>query len=147
MLFRSGPIRRVVADAEHLALEGVDVEDTVHLLARHGNVLGSYSLNQHQPPNETTLTVVCTRGAVRWEAHAGRWRWTTRPDEPWRDEPFEVQPRDAAFIEQADRFMDAAEGRAAPPCSLEEGLQTLRVNLAALASVAAGAWIPVESIP
>ena len=46
----------------------MDVEDTVHVLARHGDVLASYSLNQHQAPNEVTLTVVCERGTVRWEA-------------------------------------------------------------------------------
>jgi predicted dehydrogenase len=34
-----GNIDRVVADAAHLALEGVDVEDTVNVLARHGGVL------------------------------------------------------------------------------------------------------------
>ncbi len=57
-----GPIDRLVVDAEHQVLEGVEVEDTVHLLARHGRVQASYSLNQHQAPNEFTLTVVCERG-------------------------------------------------------------------------------------
>ena len=47
-----GKIDRVVADAAHLKIEGVDVEDTVHVLARHGDVLASYACNQHQAPNE-----------------------------------------------------------------------------------------------
>src|SRR5690606_32808909 len=51
-----GPITRLACDAEHLVLDGVDVEDTVHLLARHGRVMASYSLNQHQAPNESTIT-------------------------------------------------------------------------------------------
>ena len=61
---RKGPpeggvrVERVVADAAHQVLEGVTVEDTVHLLARHGSVMASYSLNQHQAPNEITITVV-----------------------------------------------------------------------------------------
>lgn len=135
-----GPIDQLVADAAHRVLAGVDVEDTVHLLARHGEVLGSYSLNQHQAPNEVTLTVVCQRGTVRWESHRHRWRWMIQPDEPWHDEPQEELPRDAAFVTQASGFLDAIEGRSAPVCSLAEGLQTLRVNLAALASVAANSW-------
>ena len=47
-----GPIDRLIVDAAHQVLDGVTVEDTVHLLARHGPVLASYSLNQHQRPNE-----------------------------------------------------------------------------------------------
>lgn len=140
-----GPIDRLVADAAHQVLADVAVEDTVHVLARHGDVLGSYSLNQHQAPNETTLTIICERGTVRWEVHAQRWRWMTVPDEPWHDQPHEPQPRDAAFITQADRFLDAVEGLAQPLCPLQEGLQTLRVNLAVLASVRTQTWQSVGS--
>jgi predicted dehydrogenase len=135
-----GPIDRVVADAAHQVLPGVMVEDTVHLLARHGDVLASYSLNQHQAPNENTVTVVCERGTLRWESHRNRWRWTASPDEPWHDETHEPQLRDAAFIAQANRLLDAVEGRGAPPCSLADAAQTLRVNLAALASLESGRW-------
>jgi predicted dehydrogenase len=69
-----------------------------------------------------------------------RWRWTVRPDEPWNDEPHDPLPRDAAFITQAIAFLDALDGKSPPLCSLAEGLQTLRVNLAALASVESGSW-------
>ncbi len=135
-----GPIDRLSADAAHQVLEGVTVEDTVHVLTRHGRVLGCYSLNQHQAPNEITITVVCDQGTVRFEHHRNRWRWMTRPDEPWHDEPQEPLSRDALFIHQANAFLDALEGHAPPLCSLEEGIQTLRVNLAALASVEQGTW-------
>ena len=49
-------------------------------------------------------------------------------------------PRDGAFIIQADRFLDAVENLAPPACTLEEGVQTLNVNLAALASVDQRCW-------
>ena len=139
-----GPIERLVADAAHRLLEGVSVEDTVHVLTRQREVLGCYSLNQHQSPNESTITVICERGTVRWESHTQHWRWMIRPDEPWHDEPNEPQPRDAAFFTQAHRFLDAVEGRAKPLCSLDEGLQTLRVNLAALASVKSCSWQTIK---
>ncbi len=135
-----GPIERLVADAAHCVLEGVSVEDTVHVLTRQGDVLGSYSLNQHQSPNESTITVICECGTVRWESHAQRWRWMIRPDEPWHDEPNEPQPRDAAFIAQAIRFLDAVERGEKPLCSLDEGMQTMRVNLATLASIKSCNW-------
>lgn len=139
-----GPVDRLVADAAHQVLEGVEVEDTVHVLARHGNVLASYSLNQHQAPNEMTLTVVCERGTVRCEFHEHRWRWATTPGEPWRDEPIAPLERDTIFVAQANAFLDAVEGRGAFPCSIAEGSQTLRVNLAALASVESRRWYEIR---
>jgi predicted dehydrogenase len=139
-----GPIDRLVADAAHQALEGVAVEDTVHLLARHGAVLASYSLNQHQAPNEFTITVVGERGTARCEFHEHRWRWMSWPEEPWHDEVLPPLERDTLYITQANAFLDAIEGKAAVPCSLEEGVQTLRVNLAALASVESGTWQTVR---
>lgn len=135
-----GPVTRLVADAAHLRLEGVSVEDTVHLLARHGEVLASYSMNQHQAANENTITVVCEQGTVRFEGHECRWRWMTSPGEAWHDEPHEPLERDSLFVAQANQFLDAVEGKFPVACSLDEGLQTLRVNLAALASVDGGGW-------
>ncbi len=135
-----GPVERLVGDAAHQVLEGVEVEDTVHLLARHGPVLASYSLNQYQAPNEFTLTLVCERGALRWERHENRWRWMAKPGDPWHDETTGPLERDTLFIAQANAFLDAVEGKALVLCTLDEGLQTLRVNLAALASWDEGRW-------
>jgi predicted dehydrogenase len=139
-----GAIDRLVADAAHQVLEGVSVEDTVHLLARHRSVLASYSLNQHQAPNEITITVVGTRATARCEFHRHRWRLLDRPEQPWQDETIAPLERDALFIRQANAFLDAVENRGPVPCSLEEGTQTLRVNLAALQSLDRGAWQTVE---
>lgn len=127
-----GPIDRLTADAAHQVLDGVEVEDTVHVLTRQGDVLGSYSLNQYQAPNEWVLTIVCTKGTVRCEVTRLRWRWMTEPESPWHDEPVEPFERDYLFVAQAEAFLDAVEGKAAPSCTLHEGLQTLRANLAAL---------------
>jgi predicted dehydrogenase len=139
-----GPVTRLVADAAHQRLEGVSVEDTVHVLARHGDVLASYSLNQHQAPNESTITVVCERGTARFEGHECRWRWLTTPGEAWHDEPHEPLERDSLFIAQANQFLDSVEGKRPVACSLDEGLQTLRVNLAALASADRGGWQSID---
>jgi predicted dehydrogenase len=135
-----GPVTELIADAAHLVLDGVTVEDTVHLIARHAQILGSYSLNQHQPANEGTLTVICERGMVRYEAHGGRWLWADHPTEPWQVEPMVPLERDELFRRQADAFLDAVAGATPPLCNLKEGLQTLRVNLAALRSLESRRW-------
>ena len=135
-----GPIDRLTADAAHLALDGVTVEDTVGVLTRQGGVLGCYSLNQHQAPNETTITVACERGTCRFEFHENRWRWMTTPGNDWMDEQQEAVDRDAWFIAQANAFLDAVEGRGQLLCGLDEGLHTLRCNLAMLASLDDPGW-------
>lgn len=140
-----GPVTRLVADAEHCVLDGVDVEDTVHIIARLGDVLGSFSLNQHQPPNESTLTVICERGALRLEAHKRRWLSCEKPDAPWTVEEEFALERDDLFVNQAAGFLDALDGKAHPACPLDAGLQTLRVNLAALQSVRERRWVEVST--
>jgi predicted dehydrogenase len=135
-----GPIRRLVADAAHQVLDGVEVEDTVHLLARHGEVLACYCLNQHQAPNEFTLTVVCERGTLRFESHANRLRTMTAPGGEWHDDMIAPLERDTLFVRQANQFLSSIEEKSSPACPLDEGLQTLRVNLAALASADGGGW-------
>jgi len=139
-----GPIDRLVADAAHLALEGVEVEDTVHILTRHGSVMGSFSVNQHQPPNETTLTVICERGALRWETAANRWLSCVEPGGEWRVEKEYQAERDDYYIAQANSFLDQIAGVSEAVCSLDEGIQTLRVNLAALRSLETGAWVSLK---
>ena len=135
-----GPVTDVIADAAHLVLDGVTVEDTVHMMARHSKVLANYSLNQHQSVNEGALTVICERGMFRYETHHGRWSWADHPEAPWHIEPTEPLQRDEIFRRQADAFPDAVEGKSPPLCSLQEGLQTLRVNVAALRSLETRRW-------
>lgn len=135
-----GPVNSLVADAAHQLLDGVQVEDTVHVIARHGPVLGSYSLNQHQAPNEGLLTVVCEKGTVRFETHQHRWMWQTEPAGAWQIESAAKLERDTLFIRQAEHFLDALEGIRPPACTLDEGIQTLRVNLQILRSVEEHCW-------
>lgn len=135
-----GPIDALVADAGHQVLDGVEVEDTVHVIARHGNVMGSYSLNQYQAPNESFITVVCTKGTARMEFHNCRWMWATEPGAPWNIEPSKMLERDDLFTAQANGLLDLLEGKAPPRCTLNDGEQTLRTNMATLASVENRAW-------
>lgn len=139
-----GPVTSLVCDAAHLSLEGVDIEDTVHLVTRQGSVLGNFSLNQHQAPNESTLTIVCQRGTVRFEAHRTRWLSCVKPGSDWNVEFQTSLERDDLFVRQADAFLDTLEGIAPQVCTLEEGLQTLKVNLAALKSWKQRTWIDLN---
>lgn len=141
-----GPVSRLVADAEHCVLDGVSVEDTVHLITRHrsessSDVLGSFSLNQHQAVNESTLTVMCERGSARFEMHRTRWLSSTEPNSQWTVEAEFILERDDLFQRQASAFLDYLEGHSPASCALQDADQTLRVNIAALESARTGQWV------
>ena len=135
-----GPVERLVSDVDLQLLQGVDVEDTVHVLTRHGSVMGCFNLNQHQAPNESTITVVCKSGTARFEFHANRWRWMVEPGTEWHDEAMPAMERDTLFAAQANAFLDAFEEHSKPLCTLDEARQTLLVNLAILHSADKGGW-------
>lgn len=135
-----GPVDRLVADASHMALTGVSVEDTVNVITRHGDILGSFTLNQHQAPNENTITVVCEKGTVRFEYHEHRWRWLIEPGNAWHDESAGPLERDTLFVRQADHFLDEIKGIKKQVSPLSDAIQTLRVNLAILKSVECRSW-------
>ena len=141
-----GSIDCVAADAAHQVLDGVQVEDTVHVIARHGTVLGSYSLNQYQAPNEGTITVVCEAGTARFESHQNRWRWMTEPGGQWHDEPAEKLERDELFLIQSNHFLDVLEAQAEPLCTLDAAVETLRVNLAIIAAAERKQWVDPSSM-
>ncbi|MEC9009041.1 MAG: Gfo/Idh/MocA family oxidoreductase [Planctomycetota bacterium] len=139
-----GPMTRVAADCDHLALPGVDIEDSVHVIARHGNVMAHYSMNQHQAPNEGQLTVICERGTIRVETHRMRWQVATEPETPWTVHQLEPLERDDLFVFQAHRFLDYVSGESNTPlCPFEDGLQTLRCNLAIMHAADTHTWVEV----
>lgn len=136
-----GPTDSVMCDCAHQELPGVTVEDTVNVSARNGDILVNYTLNQFQAPNESTIQFNTAVGSVKVELHNRRWG-TLRLGEPgwtWHEVP--AGDRDAPFNAQAEAFLDQLEGKPSRLCSLDAAIQTLRFNLAALASSDANARV------
>jgi predicted dehydrogenase len=139
-----GPVTRIAALAHHRVLAHVDVEDTVNVLAEHGDVMASYSTNQHQAVNESTVLVACTQGVCRFQVHRHAWSWATEPDSPWNDHPENFATRDDWFIRQCENWLDVVAGKRQPDCTLDEGAATLKVNQAALHSAQnRGQWMEI----
>jgi predicted dehydrogenase len=140
-----GPVNRLVADADRLALADVTVEDTAHVLARHGRMLAVYALHQHQAVRETCITVNCVGGTVRAQLPENNLKWMTEPNGQWSEQMFDPMEPSAAQIETTQQFLNAIEGLPARLCTLDQGLQTLRVCRAVLASVQQKVWVGGES--
>lgn len=138
-----GPATKVVVDATHAVLPGVEVEDTVNLLTRHGDVMASISVNQHQPVNEFAITVLCEQGAARWELLGGRWLSAKENGGQWTERDAFVHQRDDYYILQANAFLDLMDGSAEPLCPFADAVATLKSTLAILESRETGCWADV----
>ncbi len=137
-----GPMTRVYCQAAHQMLEGVTVEDTVCLTANSGDVLVSCSVNQFQPPNESIYQINCEHGSLKYELHEQRWAEWPRGAETWQFHAAPIKERDDIFVAQASAFLDGMTGKPTDLCTVDEAAQTLKVNLANLASWRTGQ--PVE---
>lgn len=137
-----GPMTRVFCDASHQQLEGVTVEDTVNVTARHGQAMVSYAMTQFQAPNEAVFQIHCENGSVKIESHLQRWGHMNRGDQEWTWHTTPPLERDDLFIAQANAFLDGMEGKACALSTFDEAVQTLRFNRAALQSAATG--LPID---
>lgn len=142
--YLAGPLDWIDCDYAHQELQGVEVEDTVHLLGRAGRVQVSLALNQFMAPNETHVQLNGSRGSLVIRVHEQRAGIFRRGESDWAwTEPL-VHERDDLFRAQAASFLAAAAGKQPPLCTLDDGLSALRVNLAALESGERQARIQID---
>ncbi len=129
------PIARIFAYAEHLVLEGVEVEDSVNAsgMLADGSLVG-FSFNQFQTPNESGITVHGTKGSIRAELQNRRVGVMLPGETEWTWTNFPAGDRDTNFVAQARSFYEAVMERPSLLSSLQEATQTLKVNLAMLES-------------
>lgn len=133
-----GPTDTVICDCAHLAVPKVEVEDTVHVMARNSGTLVSYSLNQFQAPGESMIQFNGIDGSLRLELHANRYGVFRRNQNTWNWTQLPKPVPLSDFLLQAHAFIDQIEGRPHPLCSIETAVATLRFGLAAIASADAG---------
>ena len=132
----AGPLDWIFCDCAHQELADVEVEDTVHIVARccGGRILASIALNQFMAPNETYLQLNGALGSLAIRFHEHRAGIFMLGDSDWTwTEPL-VQERDDLFRAQAQNFISSIVKQEPPLCTLDDGLRALTINLAALRS-------------
>lgn len=135
-----GEVASIWAFTGQLSGLELSVEDTAEIGLRFaGGALGSLHLDYCQRPSSHRLEAVGTQGTIRWDNrdgavqcyHAGQGQWSSFPVPP----DFE---RNTLFLEQMRHFLAVARGEATPLCTLDDGLQALRLALAAHLSQSQG---------
>ena len=143
---------------------GMPVEDTAEIGLRfHSGVLGSLHLDYVQRPPTHILELVGTHGTIYWDnadgiarlARVGGPDADSDPDHldqqlasihskagPWEAfSPPEGFERNWLFLDELRHFMSVIRGEATPACTLDDGIQALRLSLAVHQSACLGQMI------
>ena len=135
-----GEVVGVSAELGYQGLEGLDVENTAEILLRFDQgALGSVHLDYNQRPASHSLQIVGSAGSMRWSNETGVASLWTEQAGQWRD----VRPpagfeRNTLFLNEMQHFIQVASGDQTPLCSLQDGMEALRIALAAKKSAAEG---------
>lgn len=128
-----GPADSMSGRMRHLALEGVEVEDTVSLsLDFQGGALGSMHINQFQPANETCVEFSGMDGVLRIMEPAFTCKVWRKGSEAWEDLPHEPGDVAEAFRRQAQAFLNVIDGGPPMRASFRDAANTLRLCLGVL---------------
>jgi predicted dehydrogenase len=123
-------------------LSGLDlsVEDAAEIGLRFASgALGSLHLDYCQRPPEHRLEVIGRLGTIRWDNADGGIRLWRLGLDLWRHYPAPAGfERNTLFLDQMRHFLAVARGEVEPLCTLEDGLQALRLALAAAQSQSQG---------
>jgi predicted dehydrogenase len=131
-----GEVESLWGLTSHLGLN-MPVEDLAEIGLRFDNgAIGSLHLDYDQRPPTHTLEIIGTHGTVRWDNADGITRLAgVGPDGkagPWQDFlPPEGFERNQMFLDELRHFCDVLNGKAEPFCALQDGIQALRIALAA----------------
>src|SRR5581483_465324 len=157
-------LRYLIGDVEslwsfngHISPLEMYVEDVAEIgLKFASGALGGVHLNYVQRPPRHTLEIVGTGGTLRWDNADGTLYFFKMPVEfdTWSDNPpaavieqYKLPDgfkRNQLFVAQMRHFIEVVRGESEPVCDLQDGIQALRLALAAKASQASGQMVNLK---
>ncbi|WP_323024604.1 Gfo/Idh/MocA family oxidoreductase [Castellaniella sp.] len=123
----------------------IDVEDTASSLMQYKNVGGGFPISLHQDfiqrPPTRRFKIAGDAGGVEIDLIRTQLRVYDGEGALVESSDFEGFTRNDMFMSQAKHFLDCLAGRATPEVELYDGLQSLRLALAAKQSLESGTEI------
>jgi predicted dehydrogenase len=145
--FMLGDVTALSSFSGHLSPLELDVEDAAEIGMRFADgIIGGLHLNYFQRPPSHRLEIVGTGGTLRWDNADGALQMLrapadfgsmSSPDHQVITETFSLPKgfeRNDLFLAEMRHFKDVARGQAEPRCSLEDGIRSLELALAAIRS-------------
>jgi len=138
----------------HISPLEIDVEDVAEIGLKFRNgMVGGVHVNYFQRPPVHRLEIVGTNGTLRWDnadgilhfykSPAAFGSYSDNPPAPVIESfsPPEGFERNQLFVAQTRHFMEVVRGESEPICSLDDGVQALRLALAAYKSRGTGQMV------
>lgn len=142
--------RSIITHGGQLSHLEVDVEDTASSLMRCDGAAGSFPILLHQDylqrPPVRCFKIVGDAGYAEIDLLANRLRVYGAEGELREEDAFPGFVRNDMFLDQARHFLDCLNGSATPAVSLHDGLQSLRLALAALRSLKEGREVALSEV-
>lgn len=142
--------RSIVTHGGQLSHLEIDVEDTASSLMRCDGAMGSFPILLHQDylqrPPVRCFKIVGDAGYAEIDLLANRLRVYGAEGELSEENDFPGFVRNDMFLAQARHFLDCVNGAATPQVSLHDGLQSLRLALAALRSLKEGREVALSEV-
>jgi predicted dehydrogenase len=128
-----GEVEKVAGETDSLGGLELEVEDTAEVLLKFKEGgLASVHLDYNQRPASHWLEIVGTDGTIRWDNANGRTSWWSSQIGKWQEIPApDGFQRNDMFRDEMKHFLEIIAGSTKPVCSLEEGVQALRIAIAA----------------
>lgn len=107
----------------------IDVEDTAKIALRFASgALANLHLDFNQQPPEHHFTIVGTNGTIKWNLADGAVKIYRTDKKEW--DIFSLPndwERNVMFMEQTKHFVDVVKGIANPSCTIEDGIQVMKL--------------------
>lgn len=115
---------------------GINVEDTAEVLLKFDDqLIGSVHLNYLELPPRHTLSVIGTQGKLNWNYYQDRVDMISHIKGELIEEISYFCPpdfdRNHLFLREMEHFLDIVRGKVSPVCTLDDGIETLRLILEA----------------
>ena len=108
---------------------GLQVEDSAHISLEFQNgVIGQVHLDYLQRPPEHSLKLIGSSGTILWNNTEGTASCYLAQDPSWKHYPVpEGFERNSMFLAQMKNFLAVVRGEQEPVCSLQDGIEALKI--------------------
>jgi predicted dehydrogenase len=146
MLWLLGRPTWVWADIGTISGLDIETDDNVDILAGYaGGTRVSLHLDLYGRPHEKSIRFVGEGGTIIWSAAPNRVRIGRGMDQEWQDETFTCERNDM-FLAVAREFLDVVGGAAPRTCTIEDGVQAMRLIEAARLSSGSGRRVRLDEV-
>lgn len=129
-----GEINTVWAITGKLGGLGIEVEDTAEIGLQFTNgAIGSVHVNYIQRPTVHRLEIITTQGTLKWDnADGSGWVYKVGEGVKWQNFPIPLGfERNDMFKAELNHFLNVVKGKAVSVCTLEDGIQAMKLISAA----------------